>query len=171
MAIKPSALEAFANPMEEDAGDLPAEEGAPEDMQEGGPGKFGQLITLLEQHAEDVMPLTDEFDPDQLSDVAQELDDSEKDQLREGVKALDEELQAELKSALPDITIEEAQEVADHLESEGIVDDAARLAGWLFRLGEVGLSEGGEEEDTDVDEDADEGLEEEEPEELDFEEG
>jgi hypothetical protein len=171
MAIKPSALEAFANPIDEEGGDVPAEEGAPEDAQEGGPGKFGMLITLLEQFAEDVLPLTEEFNPDQLIDVGQELDEAEQDQIREGVGQLDEELQAELASALPGVTLEEAQEVADHLEAEGIIDDAAALAGWLFRIGEVGLGEGGEGEDTEEeDPDADEGLEEEDPEELDFEE-
>jgi hypothetical protein len=160
MPISAGALSAFANPEVDPAAE---EEPAPEETEEGGPGKFGMLITLLEQHAEDVMALTDEFDPDQLVDAAQELDEAEQDQLREGASGLEEELVAEMKTALPGATIDETREVAMHLESEGIIDDAERLAGWLFRVGEVGLGEAeaeeGDGEEEDLEEDPEEGGE------------
>jgi hypothetical protein len=155
--LTPAELAAFANPISNDD-ELPELETS-EDMQEGGPGRFGLLITLLEAHAEDVQALSDEFDPDQLTDVGQELDEDEQESLREGAQQLPEELQAELAKALPGVTIDEAREIAEHLETEEIIDDAERLAGWLYRLGEVGL-EGGEAEEPDEEEDEETDVEE-----------
>lgn len=168
MPIDPGSLAAFANPEEdpEAAPEAPEGEG---DMQEGGPGKFGMLITLLEENADDVMSLTEEFDPDQLADAAQELDEEEQSSLREGAASLPDDLQAELRAALPGATIEETREVATHLEDEGIIDDAERLAGWLFRVGEVGLDEPAEGEEEAPEDEEPEDLEDEEVEELDFE--
>jgi len=167
MPIDPGSLAAFANP-EEDPETAP---GAPEgesDMQEGGPGKFGMLITLLEANADDVMALTEEFDPDQLTDVAQELDDEERASIQEGAASLPEDLVAELSATLPGATIEETREVAMHLEDEAIIDDAERLAGWLYRVGEVGLGEAPEDEEEETEEEEPEDLGDDEVEELDF---
>lgn len=169
MPIDPGSLAAFANPEEdpEAAPEAPEGEG---DMEEGGPGKFGMLITLLEANADDVMGLTEEFDPDQLTDIAQELDEEEKASLQEGAATLPEDLVAELGAALPGTSIEETREVATHLEDEAIIDDAERLAGWLYRIGEVGLGEPVEGEEESEEEDDAEDLEDDEVEELDFEE-
>lgn len=159
MPIDPTALSAYANPTgEEDMEGAPPEEG---DMEEGGPGKFGVLLTLLEQNADDVMALTEEFDPDQLIDEGQELDEEEQAALRDGAMTLPEDLQGELAKALPGATVDETREIANHLESEGIVDDAERLAGWLFRLGQVGMepAEGEETEEEDEEELDDEPME------------
>lgn len=171
MAIDPSKLSAFAS-----AGGPPADEGAMLDegmeMEEGpeedGPGKFGNLLTLLEQYAEDVMALTDEFEPEALLDEATELEESDVEALQQGVEGLEDDLKTELGS-LSGVALEEARELAQHLADEAIIDDADRLAGWLFRVGQVGLSaddgEGEEEEEIEEEE-----LEEGDPEELDFEE-
>jgi len=142
MAIDPKQLEAFAGnggpPPGEDDGQSSMDDG--DDQQEGGPGKFGQLLTLLEANAADVEALAEEFDPDQLTDPGQELDPGDQDALKEGVESLDQPLQDEIAKALPGITIDEARELANHLESESIVDDADRFAGWLFRVGQLDLA-------------------------------
>lgn len=171
MALDPQKLSAFANsggPPPDAEPELDAN--APLDEEEG-PGKFGTLMTLLEQHADDVMALTEEFDPDALLDEGSELDESDATALQEGIDGLDEELQTELKTALPGITLDEAREMATHLSDEGIVDDAERLAGWLFRAGQ--LAPMGD-EDTDEPEEEEEPTDDEadsdEPQELDFEE-
>lgn len=157
MAIDPKQLEAFAGnggpPPGEDDGQSPGSGGDGGDDQEGGPGKFGQLLTLLEANAEDIESLAEEFDPDQLTDPGQELDPSDQDALKEGVESLDQPLQDEIAKSLPGITIDEARELANHLESESIVDDADRFAGWLFRVGQLDLA-GGEDEDDDDEEEA-----------------
>jgi hypothetical protein len=147
MAIDPGALKAFANPTNDP--DMEPEEG--DDMQEGGPGKFGMLITLLEANADDVMSLTDEFDPDILTDIAQDLDEDDQATLRDGAMTLPDDLQAELGS-LRGSSLDETREIAVHLESEDVIDDVERLAGWLFRIGEVGLEAADGEDAEDVEE-------------------
>jgi hypothetical protein len=167
MPIDPNNLAAFAAGTggpppgaDEGGGEIPDEE-AP--VEEEGPGKFGMLLTLLEQHAEDVEGLTDEFDPAELVDETVELDEPDIQALWDGFDGLDEALQTEIRASLPGVTLDEARDLASHLEAEGIIQDAERVAGWLFRVGKLDLAAEGENDDDEEDleeEPADEALDE-----------
>lgn len=154
MPIDPNSLAAFAGTGGPPPG---ADESADADQgggdEEEGPGQFGQLLTLLENNADDVMALTEEYDPDELSDESAELDDSEKKSMLEGVQSLDQALQGEL-GKLSGVSLDDAENMAQHLEGEGIIDDAERLGGWLFRVGQLDLSGDGSEEDDAEDEES-----------------
>lgn len=157
MVMDPDKLAAFATnggppPGGDESAD--ADAGGDDTGDDNDPGQFGQLLTLLENNADDVMSLTDEFDPDELTDESTELDDGEKQTLLEGVQSLDQALQGEL-AKLTGISLDDAQNLAQHLESEGVVDDAERLGGWLFRVGQIDLSGGDDSEDSDDTEDSD----------------
>jgi hypothetical protein len=159
MAMDPEKLGAFAEGAKPGEDELEAaghaEDGeAPEgegDMQEGGPGKFGKLIPLLEAHAEELSAICEELDPAVLTDPASELDEGVRKSLLESVDTLPEDLQNEMIASMRNISAEEGVELATHLEGEGMIDDVDLVGGLLFRIGQVledfgqEAEEGGEE--------------------------
>lgn len=151
MPIDPKKLQAFAGGEQPQAEEPEAEqpEGGEEDMQEGGEGRFGALIPLLEQYAEEIEAACDELPPEALEDPEMELEEADQTILVEGVNVLPEDLKAELKSAFGGgIEPEEAQELADHLESEDMIADPMRTAGWFQRVAAIADQIGGEDEET-----------------------
>lgn len=127
---------------EEDPKDLDhdgegVEEGGEGDMQEGGDGKFGALIPLLEQFADDVQTCADDVDPDCLSSTDEELSEDDSQALSDAYDGLDGKLKKEMKSTLPEITMDKAAELAQHLSDESLIDDQDTFAGLLFRFGQV----------------------------------
>jgi hypothetical protein len=111
------------------------EEGHDDDMQEGGEGRFGKLIPLLEEFAEEVEACCDEIDGDLLVDMEAEMPSDEEQILKSGLHTLDKKLVKALSEAFDGgISPEEATELAEHLANEEIVSDPDRVAGWLYRI-------------------------------------
>lgn len=123
------------------------------DLQEYGDGRYGALIPLLEEHAEDILACADEIDTEALEDPESNLSDEDADILIESLELLPEELQVEAKAALGGISAEDATALAAHLERDNIIDDsdADRFAGWLFRLGSLMDSDQDTEDDAEDD--------------------
>ena len=111
--------------------------GDDDDMKEGGSGKFGALIPLLEAFADEVAECADEIDPDALEDTSSELSDDDKDTLSDSFDGLDGKLKKVMKSSLPGIEMEQAQQLAQHLADEDMIDDDEQFAGLLYRFGQV----------------------------------
>ncbi len=129
-----------------------------DDMQEGGDGKFGALLPLLEQNAKEIEMCADELDPETLSDTGSEMSDEDHDTLKDSYDGLDGKLKKEMK-ALSGADLEDVQGLAQHLADEGMVDDEEAFAGLLFRFGQIlkgGGDDGGEEEDDEGDDDEEE---------------
>jgi len=176
MAIDPNKMAAFASagpkPGTEDSTGGDTAEVEPgdtaeggDDTQEGGAGRFGELIPLLEANAEELAACCDELDPEALSDTSTALEGDNLEILTESVMALPGDLLAEMMATLSGVTWEEAEELVAHLEDEGMIDDAALVAALLTHIGKLidsgDLStESAEDEDEGAEsEDADEGEE------------
>lgn len=107
-----------------------------DDFQEGGEGKYGHLIPVIEMHAQDIEACCDELDTEYLTDTTDDMPDDEKQILTEGVDALADDLKSAL-GAVSGISQEDAQKLAAHLAEEDIIEDEDRVAGWLVRVGQV----------------------------------
>jgi hypothetical protein len=109
----------------------------------------GAAIPALEQYAKEIEASCDELDYDMLTDPDLEMTEDDIAILQEGVLMLPPRLLKVIEN-LAGIDIDGAQTIAAHLESEGMVDDAERVAGWIFRVGQLldqsDPSEEGEEE-------------------------
>jgi len=147
MAIDLSKLQAFAggNYDEEEAPaaepadtQQPARKGkkhALEETSEGGPDKFGQLLPLLEAHAEDIEATLDSINPEILDDLDMELAQEDTDELEASVNDLEPKLREAMKLAFSDgLSESEAHELGDHLSDEGLVADGDIIAAWLQRI-------------------------------------
>ena len=108
-----------------------------EDHKEGGEGRFGALIPLLEASASDIEGMTDELDVDLLQDPEQEMDGENARLLHEGFESLPDELRSALEGSVGGMSMEDAIQLADHLHDEDMISDPQVVAGWLFRLGQV----------------------------------
>lgn len=187
MAIDPSKMAAFAS-----TGPKPgsAEGGAPapapeveakdEDMLEGGEGQYGALIPMLEANAEELDACCDEVAPEALLNTEADLSDDDHDIFVESFASLPHELTEEMISSLGGLTMEQAEDLATHLESEGMIEDSHRFACYLMHVskmidsGDIGMDEGDEDEggeEEESEEGEDEGGEEEEDEDYGDEEG
>lgn len=176
MAIDPNKMAAFAQQGPKPEADLSklnpggGEKGAEggggepssEDMKEGGQGKFGSLIPLLEEQAEEIEACCDELDPEQLANPEEPFDDENHDIFVESFAELDDALKDALIEAFAEgLKPEEADELATHLEGEGMIEDTERVANYLRHVaraiedGEIGADEG------EMADDADEGGEDE----------
>ena len=155
MAIDQSKMAAFVNdgaPPPE-GGEVPEGEEMPE---EGGQEKFAKLIPLLEEFAEDVQESSDEMDVDVLTDDSIELEPDDMAILQEGYGSLDRRLKKEMEACCGGMSMEDGMYLAEHLETEGLIDDKERVGGWLFRVGEMlGPGETPEDEPEGGDEDDD----------------
>ena len=136
-AGKPPGDEEPKDDHEEDAEGDDSEGGGDEDTQEGGEGKFGALIPMLEQFHEDIEACGDDVDPDTLSAPEEELSEDDHDALMDGYNSLDGKLKKEMKTALPGIVMDKADELAQHLSDESMIDDQDKFAALLFRFGQV----------------------------------
>jgi len=155
---------------EEPEGETP--EGEESDADEQAEGNYpppagganpGAAIPALEQYASEVEASCDELDYDMLVDPDLEMNDEDISILQEGVLMLPPRLLKVIEN-LKDIDWDAAQTIAAHLEEEGMIEDAERVTGWLFRVGQVlGMAEEAEpaeEEEAPMDEEepADEGY-------------
>jgi hypothetical protein len=151
MGIDPKKLQAFTQGGQppDDGGDEGVEhedvgggEGAKkkkqheaEEAEEGGEGKFGQLLPLLEAHAEDIADAIEGINPEILEDVESELEEEDSEALMDSADSLDQQLRSIMKKVFSGgLSPDEAYELADHLESEGLVDNAELVAGWFQRI-------------------------------------
>lgn len=179
MAIDPQKMAAFASSgpapgtddlEAADAETQPEVETKGEDMLEGGEGRFGKLIPLLEANAQELDACCDEIDPEALMNVNADLPDDDRDILLESVVSLDDALLTEMVSSLGGVTPTEADQLAAHLEGESMIEDGDRLAAMLVHVGKMidsgdialGEDEGEEEdesEETPEEEYSDEGEE------------
>ena len=172
MAMDPKKLQAFAGG--DDGGDAPAggqpskqemedalsqaNEGS--DTEEEGEGKYSDLIPLLERDADDVQSSIEELPPEILEDPRAELASEDEQTLLDGIQVLQPDLVGELKSSLSQgIEEDDAQAIADHLETEGMYDDGSKLAGWLIRVASVAgqIEEPEQEEAPDEENETDQG--------------
>jgi len=154
MAINPKKLAAFAKaqPTDDDEGVEPEAENEaldegqeheePDDEEaelaaqgESDLAPFAPLIELLEEFAEDLIPLVDEMDPELLLAPDEPLPDDEVAILREGLATLDGRLRRELARALKGASLDQCAAVGDHVANESPAeDDPAKLGGWLWRV-------------------------------------
>ena len=133
---------------------------------EGDIEKYARLIPMLEEYSEDVMALAEEMDVDVLMDPSVALEADDMAILQQGVDTLDRKLKAEMESCCGGISMEDAEYLAGHLEGEGLIDDAPRVKGWIYRTGEL-IGGGGEEMPAEeISEEMEMGMEEEMPEEM-----
>lgn len=106
----------------------------------------GAAIHALEQYAQEIEASCDELDYDVLTDPDLEMAEDDIAILQEGVLMMPPRLLKVIEN-LAGIDIDAAQTIAAHLESEGMVEDAERVAGWIFRVGQLlEQGEGTEEE-------------------------
>ena len=167
MAIDPQKMAAFASGPKPGSDDLDAAAAQPapevekkdEDMLEGGPGRFGKLIPLLEANAEELEACCDELDPDALMNTGADLPEDDRDILLENVVSLPDDLIDEMMNTVGGITKEEAEKLAAHLEDESMIEDGDLLAAMLVHVGKLidsgDLSASEEEEDEYEDEEGD----------------
>lgn len=127
---------------EADPGVPEGEESAADEQAEGnypppaGATNPGAAIPALEQYSGEIEASCDELDYDMLTDPDLEMTDDDIAILQEGVLMLPPRLLKVIEN-LKGIDIDAAQTIAAHLESEGMVDDAERVAGWIFRVGQL----------------------------------
>jgi hypothetical protein len=146
MPIDPKKLAAYANGGKKGgAPEEPAEEemvddgdgDAPEvEENESGAG-LDELVKVMSEFAEDAEAACDELDASVLEDPDAELEEPEAQILEEGLANLPPKLKAALENYAADISMEDAQSVADRLFEADAVQDPDRLAGWLYRVGQV----------------------------------
>lgn len=108
-----------------------------EDELEGGPGRFGKLIPLLEANAADLQLCCEEINPDALMNLSEDLPDDDYEILADSVIELPDDLLHEMVSTLGGITPEEADRLAAHLEDESIVEEGDMIAAMLVHVGKM----------------------------------
>jgi len=118
-------------------GDEPENEHEQEEEQEDEGGDKGELLACLEEFSEEVSQCCDELDGDALTDPEVELEGEDLQILQDGLNALPPKLKKCLQKSASDMSFEEAQSIADHLGEEDKIEDPDRLAGWLYRVGQV----------------------------------
>lgn len=127
--------EGDGTPEEEVPGEV---EGEPGEMQEGGEGRFGELIPLLESNAGEVAILAEDVPPEAVDEFEFQLSPQEQAAIRSGIAELDGELAQQLADVLGGgISEEEATELAEHVAGEGMSEDPRRLAAWLYQAAQV----------------------------------
>jgi hypothetical protein len=126
---------------------------------EPGMEQYAELMQKLEASAEDVEEQAEGLDQDMLDDPGQAMDDDGKMEVEECLEGLPDDLVSAMHEHLKGISHDDAMKLADHLESEGMIDDADMVGGFLFRVGQLdGM--GGEDDEHDGD-DMDEDLDDE----------
>lgn len=146
--------------VEEPVGAAPAPEDdmgeAEDDFQEFGDGKYGELIPLLEENAEQIEELATALDIENPADVLTE-DEHDEDAVDLAMEALDdlgEDFQ-EAAMVLMEAEPGDFEKLAQHLLVEEMISDDMTVAAFLCLLSYGMRAEADEEEGTD-DEDGDE---------------
>lgn len=112
------------------------EHGHEEEDEDSGKGK-GMLIAALEEFSDEAEQSADEVDGDDVTDPEAELSDEDHKILQDGYNALPPKLKKAIQRNAKDISMDEATEIAEHLHEEDKVEDPDRLAGWLYRVGQI----------------------------------
>lgn len=155
MNLNPRALQSFARPSVSDDNLDDGDE--LEDAATEGEDRLQYLRPMVEMFGTEYDGLWDDLAPEVLEDPQIELDDFSRGVLEDQiVNDLDDKFVTALQT-VPDLTVEEARELADHASAEGWVIDAEGMTAWLFLLSRlVGtpseepiLADGAAEEDTD----------------------
>ena len=99
--------------------------------------RYDSLLPLLEESAHYLIDLCDEMNIDVLEDTSAALGDDDLEILDEGFESFPDELRSEIKRSLAAVPHDAALKLAEHLESEELIDsdDVDRVAGLLFHLG------------------------------------
>lgn len=122
-------------------GDAGGDAGTDDDMQEGGEGKFGEFIPVLEQHASEIEDLTDEIDRNALTDFDSDLEENDEQAMQEGLDRLPDDFKQAFQAAIggeDGLTEDEARKLGDHLAQEDIITvDPDLFAGWLFHASKI----------------------------------
>lgn len=149
MPIDQKNLEAFARGPAPGAGGVapamaPHEEGAETDEDDVAQfdGPIADFVHVLEQHAGDMAELGFELTDDQLDAPSNEPSEEDRNIVLQHLEdgALDPAVVAAAKKAGEDFAFlspEEAETIAEHLVSEGMVDDASSIAPYLLVLAAV----------------------------------
>lgn len=157
MPIDPKKLRAFGG----GGGPEPEQpDGDDDEVREGGGGRYSQLIPLLEEHASEIedAALDLEVNPqDVLHGEDYEPDPGVLEVLHAGYDDLEDDLREGL-APLAGASPQECEELAQHLEAEGMVGSPDEVAAWLCLVAEEVL--GGAEEEGDEEEGDGEGDEE-----------
>jgi len=129
----------------EDLEEEGAEEGEESDADEQAEGNYpppagganpGAAIPALEQYASEVEAACDELDYDLLTDPELEMTDDDLSILQEGVLMLPPRFLKVIEN-LRAIDWDAAQTISAHLQEEGMIEDADKVAGWIFRVGQA----------------------------------
>jgi hypothetical protein len=117
----------------------PEEEGNPEEGGQQGTERLANLILRLQESAEDVADVSDEMDAGVLADPMVPMESDDVEILQSGFDGLDSNLKKELTAccAAGGLSIEDARYIAQHLADMELVENPERIAGWLYRIGEM----------------------------------
>lgn len=111
------------------------------EFEEGGEGRFGALIEMLEDASielEDALPdLSEEALEDPEAVPLAELSPQDQDTIEDVYEELDDGLKAEMAKAFAGgISEDEAHELAEHLADEDMIDDEDGVGALIYRLAE-----------------------------------
>jgi hypothetical protein len=117
----------------------PEEEGSPGEGGQQGTERLANLILRLQESAEDVADVSDEMDANVLADPMVPMEPDDVEILQSGFDGLDSNLKKELTAccAAGGLSIEDARYIAQHLADMELVENPERIAGWLYRIGEM----------------------------------
>jgi len=115
-----------------------------QEEEETGEGN-GALLAALEQHVDAVQECCDELDPAMLESPEEELDPQDRQILQEGFDALPEDLKQAIQKG-GELSMDDAMAAADHLHEEDLIDNPDVVAGWLYRVSQLGSANAAEEE-------------------------
>lgn len=166
MAIDPHALHAFVSNPAADASaaadvedgaeeEAPPAEAAPPEGESDAPPVWYPLIPQLIENIDDVMESADEVSQDALIDTSMDFAPEDAEALTTRIASLPRPLQNALRECAEAGALKTSTEdIAQMLAGNGSVDEEPeRLAGWLYRVGEVLGGAEGEHPEPDGDED------------------
>ena len=114
-------------------------------MEEGGIGRFGALIEMLEDASIELQEAAGDLSEQALDDLdatpLASLSPEDQDTIEDIYEELEDGLKAEMAEAFEGgITEDEAHELAEHLFDEEMIDDEDQVAAVIYRLSEYVLS-------------------------------
>jgi uncharacterized protein YukE len=115
----------------------PAEMSKPDETGGGeAVAKYAEAIETLEMHADDIVEAMDMVDDALLTDADTVMDEEQRAAFDEAVVDLDGAVHDAVREHMADITWDEAQQVAEHLATEGNIDQAQaeHFGGFLYLL-------------------------------------
>ena len=143
--MSPQELRAFARvkpqPRRQEEGPVPQELEGTGDFEEGGIGRFGAIIEMLEDASIELQDAVAELSPQALEDVEDtplaELSPQDQDTIEDVYEELEDDLRAEMVKAFAGgISEDEAHELAEHLADEDMIDDEDAVGAIIYRLAE-----------------------------------